>query len=147
MSRDPGLARRLVSRAARAVPVDSLHRTMAENLMRMHRAGIPIAMGTDAGNPLTLHGPAIYAEMEAMQKAGMTPAEVIVAATRNGARAMRRDAEFGTVERGKRADLLLVAADPTRDVASLRRMRWVVRGGVVRSLEELRAAIQHGGAR
>ena len=65
-----------------------------------------------------------------------------LAATRNGARAMGRDAEFGTVETGKTADLVIVGADPTRDVGNLRRMRWVVRGGVVRSLTELRAAIR-----
>ena len=115
---------------------------MGTNLLRVARAGIPVAMGTDAGNPLTLHGPAVYAEMETMQRDGMRPMEVIVAATRGGARAMGRDAEFGTVEAGKAADLTIVGADPTRDVANLRRVRWVVRGGVVRSLAELRAAIR-----
>jgi imidazolonepropionase-like amidohydrolase len=118
---------------------DSLHRTMAENLMRVARAGIPIAMGTDAGNPLTLHGPAVYGEMEAMQRAGMRPMDVLVAATRGGSRAMGRERSLGTVEPGKEADLLIVGADPTRDIANLRRVRWVVRGGVVRSLAELRA--------
>jgi imidazolonepropionase-like amidohydrolase len=114
---------------------------MDANLMRVYHAGIPIVMGTDAGNPLTLHGPAIYAELEAMQHAGMPSGQIIVAATSNGARAMGREREFGTVEPGKLADLVLVGADPTRDVANLRRLRWVVRGGVVRTLEEMRAAI------
>jgi imidazolonepropionase-like amidohydrolase len=107
--------------------------------MRVAAAGIPIAMGTDAGNPLTLHGPAVYAEMEAMQRAGMKPMDVLVAATRGGAKAMGREQEFGTIAPGKDADLLIVGADPTRDVANLRRVRWVARGGVVRSLAELRA--------
>ena len=140
----PGIARRLgVTRAVpRRTAIDSLHRTMAANLMRVQRAGIPVVMGTDAGNPLTLHGPAIHAELEAMQRAGMAPMDVLVSATRNGARAMGRDAEFGTVEPGRLADLVLVSADPTRDVANLRRTRWVVRGGVIRSLEELKAAIR-----
>ncbi len=114
---------------------------MASNLRAVRRAGIPIAMGTDAGNPLTLHGPAVYAEMEAMRRAGLTPMEVIVATTRDAARAMGRGADLGTVEAGKAADLLIVAADPTRDVAHLRALRWVVRGGVVRSRDELREAI------
>lgn len=139
----PQTARR--ARASRPLPraaaLDSLHRQMADNLMRVMRAGIPIAMGTDAGNPLTLHGPAVYAEMEAMQKAGMSPMEVIVAATKNGARAMGRAKEFGTIEKGKAADLLLVAGDPARDVANLRHVRWVARAGVLRSIEEMRAAI------
>jgi imidazolonepropionase-like amidohydrolase len=85
--------------------------------------------------------------MEAMQRDGMRPMEVIVAATRNGARSMGRDADFGTIEAGKLADLMIVGADPTRDVRNLRRMRWVVRGGVVRSLDEMRAAIGRGGSR
>ncbi len=140
----PTTARRLGQRRAvpRQTATDSLHRTMDDNLLRVHRAGIPIAMGTDAGNPLTLHGPAIHAEMEWMQRAGMRPMDIIVAATRNGARAMGREADFGTVEPGKLADLLLVAADPMRDVANLRRVAWVVRGGVARSLAEMQAAIR-----
>lgn len=70
----------------------------------------------------------------------MTPMEVLVAATRQGALAMRRLEEFGTVEKGKSADLLVVAADPTRDVRNLRRLRHVIMGGVVRAQAELRAA-------
>jgi imidazolonepropionase-like amidohydrolase len=77
--------------------------------------------------------------MEAMQAAGMTPGEVLVAATRNAARAMGRDKDFGTVEKGKMADLLVVGGDPTADVANLRKVRYVVRGGVMRSLAELQA--------
>jgi imidazolonepropionase-like amidohydrolase len=52
---------------------------------------------------------------------------------------MGREREFGTIEPGKIADLVIVGADPTRDVAHLRRVRWVARGGVIRSLDELRA--------
>jgi imidazolonepropionase-like amidohydrolase len=112
------------------------------NLKRLLDAGIPIATGTDAGNPLTLHGPAIYAEMEAMQKAGMTPMQVIVASTATAARAARLDGVTGTLEKGKSADLLLLAADPTRDVASFRKVRFVMRGGVIRGVEELSAMAQ-----
>jgi imidazolonepropionase-like amidohydrolase len=111
------------------------------NLKRVADAGIPIAMGTDAGNPLTLHGPSVYAEMEAMQSAGLTPMQVIVASTRGGAMAMGLEKEIGTVEKGKSADLFVVGGDPTADVANLRKVRYVVRGGVVRSIEELKAAV------
>jgi imidazolonepropionase-like amidohydrolase len=114
-------------------------RTAAANLKKVLDAGIPIAMGTDAGNPLTLHGPSIYPEMEAMQAAGLTPMQVLVASTRGGALAMGRDKEIGTVEKGKLADLLIVGADPTADVANLRKIRYVVRGGVMRPIAELSA--------
>ncbi len=111
----------------------------AENLKKVAAAGITIAMGTDAGNPLTLHGPSIYAEMEAMEAAGMTPAEVLISATRGGAKALGRSTEIGTIEKGKLADLLIVGADPTAATRNLRQVRYVVRGGVVRPIGELSA--------
>lgn len=114
-------------------------RTAAANLKRVVEAGIPVAMGTDAGNPLTLHGPSIYAELEAMQSAGLTPMQVLVAATRGGATAMGREKELGTVEKGKLADLLVLGADPTANAANFRQVRSVVRGGVMRSIAELSA--------
>ncbi|HTS02960.1 MAG TPA: amidohydrolase family protein [Thermoanaerobaculia bacterium] len=116
-------------------------RTVAfANLRRLKDAGIPIAMGTDAGNPGTLHGVSVYAEMEAMQAAGMTPMEVLVASTTGGARAMGRD-DVGTLAKGKRADFILVGADPLADVANLRKVNAVVRGGVYRTEAELRAIV------
>jgi imidazolonepropionase-like amidohydrolase len=126
------------SRGADPKVLAERHRIMAANLVRVYRAGIPIAMGTDAGNPLTLHGPAVYAEMEAMQAAGLSPMAVIVASTRGGALAMGKLDEFGTVQPGKAADLLVVAADPLAQVANLRQIRYVIRGGEVRPLDELR---------
>ena len=77
----------------------------AANLRSAFGAGIPIAMGTDAGNPLTLHGPSVYAEMEAMQAAGLTPMEVLVASTRGASLAMGAARRSGTLEKGKSADL------------------------------------------
>ena len=111
----------------------------AANLRRLVGAGIPVAMGTDAGNPLTLHGPSVYAEMEAMQQAGMTAMQVLLASTSVGSRAMGRGKDLGTVEKGKAADLVVVGADPTSDILNMRRVRYVVRSGVVRSIEELSA--------
>jgi imidazolonepropionase-like amidohydrolase len=118
----------------------AINKMMPVNLKTVRDAGITIAMGTDAGNPLTLHGVSVYAEMEAMQAAGMTPMEVLVASTRGGALAMHRQDEFGTVEKGKRADLVVVGADPTSDIKNFRQLRYVVKGGVVRAQSELRAA-------
>jgi imidazolonepropionase-like amidohydrolase len=58
---------------------------------------------------------------------------------------MGRDKDLGTIEKGKWADLLVVAADPTADAGNLRHVRHVVRGGVVRSITELRAVVAAGG--
>jgi imidazolonepropionase-like amidohydrolase len=109
---------------------------MYANLRRVRDAGIPIAMGTDAGNPLTLHGASVFREMEAMAEAGMTPMEVLVAATRTAARAMGR-ADLGTLEPGKAADLVVLDADPLASVSNLRRVRMIARGGEIWTREEL----------
>jgi len=139
---DPSLvpANRMQAREERAARFTKITRA---NLKTLVDAGIPIATGTDAGNPLTLHGPAIYAEMEAMQASGMTPMQVIVSSTAIAARAMGLDKQVGTIEKGKSADLLLLGADPTTDTANLRRVKFVVRSGVVRSIEDLHALAQN----
>jgi imidazolonepropionase-like amidohydrolase len=76
--------------------------------------------------------------MEAMQAAGMSPIEVLVASTRGGAHALGRDADLGTLEKGKAADLIVLDADPVADIRNLRRLRYVMRGGVLRTVDELR---------
>jgi imidazolonepropionase-like amidohydrolase len=106
---------------------------MSTNLHRVYSAGVPVATGTDAGNPLTLHGPSIYAEMEAMESAGIAPGDVLVMSTRNGALAMGRD-DFGTVESGKRADLIVLTQDPGVSSRAFRSITHVVRGGVLREV-------------
>jgi imidazolonepropionase-like amidohydrolase len=111
-------------------------RLMLANLKRVHDAGIPVVMGTDAGNPLTLHGPSVYREMEAMAEAGLTPMDVLVASTRNAARAMGRT-DFGTVEQGKIADLVVLNANPLTRISNVRSVALVVRGGRVWTRREL----------
>jgi imidazolonepropionase-like amidohydrolase len=112
------------------------YRTALQNLKRVRDAGIPVAMGTDAGNPLTLHGASVFMEMEAMREAGLTPMEVLVDATRNGARAMGLDS-VGTVTIGSVADLVVLRADPLADVRNLRNIALVVRAGEIYTRGEL----------
>ena len=135
----------LVSRdrmAGREQRAERFTRVTRGNLKTLVNAGIPIATGTDAGNPLTLHGPAIYAEMEAMQSSGMTPMQIIVASTATASRAMGLDKQVGTIEKGKDADLVITGADPSLDVANFRKIRYVVRSGVVRPMTDLHALAQ-----
>ncbi len=113
-----------------APPNPSLQNGLA-NLKRVHDAGIVVAMGTDAGNPGTFHGPSVYREMDLMQQAGLAPMEVLVDATRNGARAMNRERDFGTLEPGKSGDLVMLDADPARDIANVRRVYRVIKQGEV----------------
>ena len=110
---------------------------MGENLRRVHEAGGIVATATDAGNPLTLHGPSIYNEMEAMQDAGIDPADIVTMSTHNGALTMGRLGDFGTLEAGKIADLIVLDEDPTTDVRAFRSLTHVMRAGVLRPQEEL----------
>ena len=121
---------------ARIARRDRQFAQMLANLKRVHDAGIPVALGTDAGNPLTLHGAAVFMELEAMQAAGLTPMQVLVAATRNGARALGLDST-GTVTAGAVADLVVLDADPVSDIANARRIALVVRRGEVYTRREL----------
>jgi imidazolonepropionase-like amidohydrolase len=106
---------------------------MTRNLAAVRDAGGRIVLATDAGNPLTLHGPSVYRELEAMQAAGMTPGEIIAAATLEGARAMGIDQETGSLEAGKAADLIVLAEDPRKDAKAFRSLTHVMRAGVLKT--------------
>lgn len=96
----------------------------------LHRAGVPLMAGTDAmGAPLIAPGSSLHRELQLLAEAGLTPYETIRAATVSAAVFLRQDTEFGTIEPGKRADLLLIEGNPLEDPARLRRPAGVmVRG-------------------
>jgi len=127
----PETVRARLAIAARSGTWDTQRKTMEVNLRKLRDAGIPIAMGTDAGNPGTAHGPSVYREMEAMQAAGMTARQVLLSATLVAARAMGREADLGSLDRGKHADLVVFDADPSADIANARKVRMVMRGGTL----------------
>ena len=108
-----------------------------ENLARVHQAGIRIATGSDAGNIGTLHGASLHREFQVMAEAGMKPMEIIVAATRNGAHTLTEDPDFGTIEPGNRADLLILGANPLDEIANAQVIDIVIRGGVMFTQEDL----------
>jgi imidazolonepropionase-like amidohydrolase len=124
-------------RGSRVIPPAAL-----ESLPRIWAAGIPVALGTDAGNIGTLHGPSVFREARVMVEAGLTPAQVLRAATVHGARAIGLEAELGDVAEGKRADLVLLDADPHRSVDNLARARLVIRAGRVFDPAQLMASIR-----
>lgn len=104
-------------------------RVMAANLARLHAAGVRVVAGTDAGNPLTLHGPSMLLELLAMQEAGLSPDAVLVSATSAAAVALGRGADLGRVAPGFVADLLVLTRDPRDDIANLASLTHVVRAG------------------
>jgi imidazolonepropionase-like amidohydrolase len=94
----------------------------ARNLARLNAAGARIVLGTDGNRPW---GP--HEEMLDMVAAGMTPAQVIVAATRNGAEFLHIDG--GTLQAGKSADFIVLDANPLDDITNTRRIAQVVLRG------------------
>ncbi len=124
-------------RADRRARLERTMSVMQHNLKAMQDGGAIVAAGTDAGNIGTLHGPAIHRELELMVEAGMTPREVLVAATGRAALVFSPEPELGTVAEGQLADFLILDADPLTDVANLRRIHRVVKGGVVLDPDEL----------
>jgi hypothetical protein len=106
----------------------------------LYDATVPLVIGSDAGNwpilPYQFHAVSTHREIELLAEAGVPPADVLAAATRTSARMLGMESEIGTVEPGKRADLVVVAGDPLADVHALRAIRWTVKNGVARTPEE-----------
>ncbi|MFQ5513331.1 MAG: amidohydrolase family protein [Myxococcota bacterium] len=102
-----------------------------ENVRRLHEAGVMILAGSDAQYGV-FPGAGLHRELDLLAGAGLTPLEVIRAATISAARFLEptEEPDFGRVQVGRRADLLLVEGDPTRSVAALHRIREVIVRGV-----------------
>jgi imidazolonepropionase-like amidohydrolase len=111
--------------------------TQRANLKRVFDAGVPIVMGTDSGFFGILMGVSSQMELSLMVEAGLSPAAALASATINAARMVGRDKEAGTIEPGKAADLLILEADPMADVANVKRIHRVVKGGVVHDPAQL----------
>ena len=146
---DPAtLPRRLLSLWRRWRHPPSIDPILLRNLARVQAAGVTIAAGSDAGNIGTLHGPALHRELELMAQGGaLTPMQVLLAATRGGAKAMGRSGELGTLEPGKLADMVILDADPLADIRNTRRIHRVVKGGIMLRSEDILAAVGLPGER
>jgi len=133
----PAIMRLLDDMQRRGTILDATVATMADSVSAEASAwaarftaaakkkGIAIVAGTDMDGD-----PALFKEMEALvEKAGLTPLEAITAATWNGARALRKEAVFGSVEPGKLADLVVLRADPTVNIHNARQIAYVLKAG------------------
>jgi imidazolonepropionase-like amidohydrolase len=94
----------------------------SRNLKKLSDAGVSIAMGTDSGPPARFQGYFELMELEMMAKAGMTPRQVLTAATSAAARCQKLDAEIGTLEPNKWADFVVLGADPLADITNVRKI-------------------------
>lgn len=100
------------------------------NVKALHDAGVTIALGTDAGMTGTPHGVSTLREMELLVRAGLTPSEALVAGTANSAKVLGELADRGTIEAGKRADLVLIDGQPWVNIADVRKTNRVFVDGV-----------------
>jgi imidazolonepropionase-like amidohydrolase len=93
----------------------------------LHDAGVPIVAGTDEGIP----GHSVHREIELYVEAGLTPMQALQAATIVPAQVMKLDGELGTIERGKRADFVVLDASPLDAIRNIRSVRWTISDGRV----------------
>ena len=104
-----------------------------ENMKKMtllaHRAGGRVVLGGHTGVPFAGRGEAPWRELELLVESGLTPLEAIRAATLNGAQFLRREREFGTIQPGKLANLLVIDGKPHEDIRHIRRTSRVMLAG------------------
>lgn len=105
------------------------------SIRALHEAGVTLVVGSDSGNwpvfPFEFHGSTTLRELEVLQEGGIPPLEVLRAATVNGARLLGIEDEIGTIDAGKRADLIVVDGDPAADLSVLRDAQWISRAGEI----------------
>jgi imidazolonepropionase-like amidohydrolase len=127
----PAPLNRVFSNAGAAGIDAATARTRLERGLRivkaLHDAGVPIVAGTDEGIP----GHSVDREIELYVEAGLTPMQALQAATIVPARAMKMDAELGTIEGGKRADMVVLNANPLDAIRNIRSVRWTISDGRV----------------
>lgn len=100
------------------------------NLKKLADAGVLIAMGTDSGAmPLRAQGFSEHLEMELMVQAGLTPLQAISIATKNGAEVLKIDKKFGTLSKGKVADLIVLSDNPVKNIKNTRKIEAVYKAG------------------
>jgi imidazolonepropionase-like amidohydrolase len=110
----------------RSAGMQRLFAVETENLERAYEAGVTLVTGSDAGNPLVLHGPTVQHELQLWVAAGIPAAAALQAATFNAARLLRADSRIGLVVKGHDADLLVIDGNPLADISATERISLVV---------------------
>ncbi|MDQ9090130.1 CIA30 family protein [Pseudoalteromonas haloplanktis] len=107
------------------------------NIQKLHQAGVVIGTGSDAGNPYTLHGLGLHNEIDALKKAGLTNAQIIDAATINGAQAINQSNNIGQLATGFEASFILLEQNPIEDISAIHSISQVFKSGEQVNREKL----------
>jgi imidazolonepropionase-like amidohydrolase len=108
----------------------------------LNRAGVKILAGTDYPNPFCYPGFSLHDELELMVQGGMTPAEALKTATYNPAVFMGKEDEFGTIESGRTASLVLLDANPLEDIVNLKKINSLMLRGIFMNRSSLDSLLQ-----
>ena len=132
--REPGIVEAMPDHLRqRMVEFNEVH---LATIRRAHELGVRIAMGTDAGTPGNHHGLNAHECVLMATRCGLSPAESVRTATINAATLLRRQAEIGSLEVGKYADVIACANDPWDDIEELTRLVFVMKGGRIERQEQ-----------
>lgn len=145
LARLPARLREGWQHTALAAPLDPATRAlraaqferMKQLTLRLQRAGVELMAGSDTPVQFCPPGGALLQELELLTEAGLSPAEVLLAATRNNARALGQAAELGSIAVGQRADLVILSSDPLANIRHTRDIHRVIHAGRVLDPAEL----------
>ena len=116
--------------SAVAVRSAAAFKVALQNVKKLHDAGVLVALGTDSGAfPIRAQGFAEHLELELLVEAGLSPQDVIRIGTLNAARVLRIEKDYGSIEKGKIADLLILNANPLENIQNTREISAVYKAG------------------
>lgn len=103
----------------------------------LHQHGVPLLVGTDTPEPYVVPGFSMHQELEMLVESGLTPADALRCATKNNAEIIGQADRLGRIDAGYQADLVILTADPTKEIRNSRKIETVIRSGIVAHPTEL----------
>ncbi|WP_207494933.1 amidohydrolase family protein [Aridibaculum aurantiacum] len=122
--------------------MQSMMPVMQQRTASMQRAGVPLLAGTDMAIPYVYPGSSLHEELELLVRSGLSPLQALQAATINPARFFKKEAETGSIHKGKRADLVLLNANPLQDISNAKDINLVIFNGKVYDRKSLDAILE-----